>query len=366
MLRVLSPQSARIYDEANEVLALHNHAPAQPRISIAPIETKRTILQTLAYAALFTSAALLARTRLRRRWLTAVLLITSGAHVLVAISQTGTERMHGAYVNANHFAGYLEIALAFAFGAIWADILTARERTSDIRDRGERLEARVLSVLIRIAIWAVIAAGIALTRSRGGVLAAAVTLIVLVAMTLTRRKGERAPLLAVVAIAAGLGFVAFATGNASMLRLLQSDAREINGGVRVMIWGGSIAAWRLFPNFGDGLGAFKEAFRRVQPAGVPELVEQAHNDFLQLLVTGGWIGGLLGAIVFGSVFVILYRGWTNQRHREESTFVLAAFGALLSLTLHGLVEFNMSLPATAATLAVMTGAGVAAARHRSS
>jgi putative inorganic carbon (HCO3(-)) transporter len=365
VLRTISPQSARIYDDANEVLKLHDHALARPRISIAPIETKRTILLTLAYAALFTSGILLARTRSRRRWLVAVLLLTSAGHVLFAISRTGTERMHGAYVNANHFAGYLEIALAFAFGAIWADILTARDRTADIRDRGDRLEARILSLLLHIAAWGVIAAGIALTRSRGGVLAAAVTLIVLLAMMISRRGAERAPIFAVIAIAIGIAFVALTTGRESMLRLLQSDSREITGGVRVMIWRGSIDAWRLFPNFGSGLGAFKEAFRRVQPAGVPELVEQAHNDFMQLMVTGGWIGGLAGAVAYGAVFVILFRGWAQQRHREESAFALAAFGAFLSLTLHGLVEFNMSLPATAATLAVMSGAGVAAARHRS-
>lgn len=365
VLRFLSPQSAHIYEEANEVLALHGHALAQPRISIAPIETKRTILLTLAYAALFTSAIVLARTRTRRRWLTAVLFATAIAHVVVSMLITATDRMHGAFVNANHFAGYLEIALAFAFGAIWADIITGRERTSDIRDRAERLEARVLSLVIRTTMWALIAAGIALTRSRGGVLAAAVTLIVLLAMTIARRKSAAASIVPVLAIAAGIAFVAYTTGHAALLRLLQSDSREISGGVRVMIWRGSFDAWHLFPNFGDGLGAFKEAFRRVQPAGVPELVEQAHNDFMQLLVTGGWIGALLGAAAYASLFVMLFRGWSKQRHREESAFALAALGALLSLTLHGLVDFNMSLPAIPATLAVMSGAGLAAARHRS-
>lgn len=365
-LRALSPASARVYAEANEVLALHGHAAAQPRISIAPIETKRTILLTLAYVALFTSGALLARTRSRRRWLAATLFATTIGHVLISASITATDRMHGAFVNANHFAGYLEIALAFAFGAIWADILTGNKRMAAISDRGERLEARVISVIARIALWGVIAAGIALTRSRGGVLAAAVTLVVLLAMGLSRRRGERAPVVAVIAIAIGIAFVGFTTGRASILRLLQSDAREINSGVRVMIWRASIDAWRMFPNFGDGLGCFKEAFRRVQPAEVPELVEQAHNDFLQLLVTGGWIGAVFGAVAFVSLFAILFRGWDAQKHREESAFALAAFGALLSLTLHGLVEFNMSLPAIPATLAVMTGAGLAAARHRSS
>jgi hypothetical protein len=56
----------------------------------------------------------------------------------------------------------------------------------------------------------------------------------------------------------------------------------------------------------------------------------------------------------------LLTGWLQQRHREENAFVLAAFGALLALTIHGVFEFNMSIPAIPATLAVMLGAGWAA------
>ena len=362
-LRTLSPQSATIYRDANELLVLHGHATATPRISVAPVETQRSVLQTLAYATLLSSGAVLARTRLRRRWLAGVLLLTSGAHVLVSMARTGTERMHGAYVNANNFAGYLEIALAFAFGAICSDILTARERGVNIRDRSKRIEARLLSLASRIGIWILIAAGIALSQSRGGVLASGITLIVLIAGMVTRKHRRRLALIAAAALVVAV--LALTAGRDVLLRFVQAESHDVNGGIRLMIWRSSIKAWKLFPNFGDGLGAFKEAFRRVQPVDLPELIEHAHNDFLQLLVTGGWIGGLLGAVAFISLLVLLYRGWTDQRHREESAFVLAAFGALLSLTLHGLVEFNMSLPATAATLAVMTGAGIAAARHRS-
>jgi O-antigen ligase len=359
----LSPMSASIYAEANAVMRLFGRPAIAPRISLAPNETKATILLTLAYAALFTAAAILVNSRARRRWLAATLFITMSTHVLVAASLTGAvERMHGAFVNPNHFAGYLEIGLAFAFGLIWAEVLTGRDRVTLIRDRGERLEKRALPFVWRILLWGVIAAGIALTRSRGGVIAAIVTTIVLIAMSLMRKRGERAAILTLAAIVLGIAFVAFTTGEASLLRFLGSDPRDINTDTRVTIWRGSIEAWRMFPNFGDGLGAFKEAFRRVQPKEIDAIVDQAHNDFLQLLVTGGWIGTLLGAVAFGSVYVVLLRGWLRQQHREESAFILAGFGALLSLTLHGAVEFNMSIPAIPATLAILSGAALAATR----
>ena len=365
-LRGLSPMSSRVYEEANAVLRLFNRANVAPRISIAPNETKDTILLTLSYAALFTAGAILLNTRNRRRWIVLALFATASIHVLVSTTMVGaSERLHGAFVNPNHFAGYLEIALAFAFGLIWAEVLTGRDRASGIRDRGERLEKRLLPFVWRVLLWGVIAAGIALTRSRGAVLAAMLTTVVLLAMALTRRRGERAAIIAV-AIALGIGFVAFTTGEASLLRFLGSDPRDVNTDTRVVMWRSSIDAWRLFPNFGAGLGAFKEAYRRVQPSEVAGLIEQAHNDFLQLLVTGGWIGALLGVTAFGAMFVVLFRGWVSQQHREESAFILAGVGALLSLTLHGIVEFNMSLPAIPATLAVMLGASTTAVRHHAS
>ena len=356
----LSPASAQVYADANRVLQMFGRPVITPRISLAPTETKATILLTLAYAALFTSAAMLVNTRVRRRWLLGALFFTTTAHVLVAASMTATERMHGAFINPNHFAGYLEIALAFAFGVIWTEVLTGRDRVARVADRAERLEKRTLPFVWRILLWGVIAAGIALTRSRGGVIAAIVTTFVLLAMAVTRRRSERAAIITVVAVALGIAFVIFTTGEASLLRFLGSDPRDIRTDTRVTLWETSIEAWRTYPNFGDGLGAFKEAYRRVQPKEIETITEQAHNDFLQLLVTGGWIGAALGALAFASLFVILFRGWLHQEHREESAFVLAAFGALLSLTLHGIVEFNMSLPAIPATLAIMLGAAARA------
>jgi hypothetical protein len=83
----------------------------------------------------------------------------------------------------------------------------------------------------------------------------------------------------------------------------------------------------------------------------------------QLLVTGGWIGAALGVVVFLSAAVLLIRAWRAQRHREESGFILGGFGALMMLTLHGIVDFNMSIPTIPATLAVVLGASWAATRE---
>ena len=365
-LRELSPASARVYADANAVLQLYGRRPIPMAISIAPAETKSTILLSLAYAALLVSAMLLANTRERRRMLAGALLLTSTVQLIFAavFPDPVTNRLHGAFVNPDHMAGYLGIGLAFAFGLIWTEVLTGDDRAKSVRDRGERLERRAIPLAWRVAVWAMIAAGIVLTRSRGGILAALFMTFALVVFATSHSRGPvrfaRMRTTMAAAIVAGLFIVALTTGENALLRFLASDPRDIGTDTRVLIWQGSFRAWRMFPTFGSGLGTFREAFRRVQTSGVVGLVEQAHNDFLQLLVTGGWIGALLGVLAFASMFVILFRAWMRQRHREESAFILAAIGALLSLTIHGVVEFSMSIPAIPATLAVMAGAGWAA------
>ena len=366
-LRTVSPASARVYAEANEILRLFHQSPVTARISIAPTDTVNAMLLTLAYCAALIASMILVNTRFRRRVLLATLLSTAIVHIIVAsLSSDASDRLHGTFVDADHMAGYLEIALAFAFALVWGEVLTSAERGRKIRDRGERVERRVIALGWRILLWAIIATGIVLTRSRGGLLAAVASTCALLLMALLQLRGsaERRHVPAVIAVAfsAGILFIVLTTGRAAVLRFLASDPRDIGTDTRVEIWRGSVRAWQMFPNAGSGLGSFREAYRRVQPAEVVGMVEQAHNDFLQLLVTGGWAAAALGAFAFGSMFILLFVGWMAQQHRAESAFILGGFGALLCLTLHGFVEFNMSIPAIPATLAVMLGAAWSAAQ----
>jgi O-antigen ligase len=282
--------------------------------------------------------------------------------VLVSTATSPSVRLHGTFINPNHFAGYLQIALAFSFGLLWRELLHNRERASGIRDLADRVEKRAIPMAGPVILWAVIGAGIALTRSRGGILAASITTLTMLTLAMIGKAHRtRVAFWIVPSVVAGLLFVAFATGDAPILRFLASDPRDPESDMRLEIWRASLRLSHHSPLVGTGLGTFREAFRRVQPAAVVGLVEQAHNDFLQMLVTGGWIGAALATLTFVSILALLLRAWGRQDHREENAFALAGIGALVALMLHGLVEFNMSIPAIPATLAVMTGLAWAAA-----
>ena len=172
-LRKIAPVSAEVYAGANRILSMFERRAVQPRISIAPDDTLVTILLALAFAALIAASSLLATTRMRRRVLIGALLASSAIHVLYATATTqASTRVHGTFINPNHFAGYLEIALAFSFAVIWRELLHNRERAAGVRDLADRVEKRIPALIATILLWCVIAAGIALTRSRGGILAA--------------------------------------------------------------------------------------------------------------------------------------------------------------------------------------------------
>lgn len=369
VLQRLAPVNIKIYHEAAQILRLFGEDAARgPKISVAPAETEAVVLLLLSYGAIFFSTASLLRNRMRRRLLASVILISASLQILVAAAQESPDgRLHGAFVNANHFAGYLEIALALAFGALWAEVLSNRDRGREAAEPAVRFEKRFPALAGRILLWSVIATGIGLTRSRGALLAAgATTLILLTMAALHRTVKRRARAVAGVAIAllAGVLFVAATAGATPVLRFLESDPRELSATIRVTLWRTSLEAWRQSPIVGSGLGTFRDAFRRVQPRELEGIVEHAHSDPLQLLVTGGVVGWALGVLLFGSFLFLLVGLWKRQRHREESAFVLAGIGALFTLALHGLVEFNLSIPPIPATLACVLGLAWSAGRER--
>ena len=371
----ISPVSAQIYRDAANVLRLFRHAVPDGRISIAPTETIDTILLTSSYLSLFVSSVLLLRTRRRRRLFVAVLLGGAALHVIIATvirpllaaDETSAGRLHGAFVNSNHLAGYLQIMLAVAFGALWREVLFARDRGRGLTEHVKRLEARLLHIAPRVLLWAVFAAGIAMTKSRAGILVAVVSTVVMLSLALSHRRTRNRRLSIAVAggaaVAAGASLVFLAVREQPILRFLSSDPRDPASDLRLTLWRLSIEAWRQFPLAGSGLGTYREAFRRIQPRGFDFFVEFAHSDPLQLLVTGGLAGLILGAIVFAALSIALVKSWRREDHREESAFILAGIGALFALTLHGLVEFNMSIPAIPATLAAVLGFAWAAGAH---
>lgn len=368
LVESLSPASARVWSAASEVVAAGGLAAPGERLSIAPSETGRVALLSAAYAAALLSAAKLLRSRGRRRAFAAVLLASMAIQAAwAAATEQEAGRISGPYFNPDHFAGYLGIGLSVAFGGLVVAFAPGRHARGPVH--AASLERRIAVGALGVVLWALFASALALTHSRGGMLAAAASTVFLSALALAARLGRGRPpstrRRAVLASGIGLAvlFAGAVLGSRPLLRFLATDPRDLGTDTRVLVWTHALEAWKSYPVLGSGLGTFREAFRVVQPRDLNGLVEAAHGDFLQILVTGGLVGAALVLAGWAALTLYLLRGALERARHEEGAAALAGLGALVFLALHGLVEFNLSLPATGVTLALVAGAAAAACRE---
>ncbi len=376
LLGVVSPESEAIVAGSARILALHGREATLPHaISIVPAETREALLQLSAFVSLFAASALLNSDRRRRGLFAGAIILAAVFQVIYGVAawtgrsdsifgtrlSTGAiARVRGTFVNPDHLAGYLEICLCVAFGLLYAEILTGSSRTQPgAVHLGAKVEARFFPLALRVFIWLTLFGGLLLTQSRAGALAAILAAGLLVVLAYVRRRSFRFSLLALLAAALSLA-LAFSAGPI-FDRFLGSNPRSISSDSRAQMRAVSRLVQGRFPLFGSGLGTFRDAFLLEQPREMEGLVTHAHNDFVELKTTGGWIGLILGLAALSGMLAALGAAWRRQKHRIESAYALAGIGALGSLAVHALFDFNFAIPAIPATLALALGWSLAAA-----
>lgn len=335
-------------------------------LSLAPDASARTALTWAAVAAVLVASAVASRRRDRRRWLGAAILGAALFQVLYGAGpwiSRSTEiwrvtvpgdpsRLRGTFVNPDHLALYLEIALAIAFAWGWWAVRRARLDLS--------AERRLLLVAPPVMVWLVLFLGLAFTGSRGG-LAAAVFAAGAQGVLLAKAARSRGlvPVGALAALA-GIGVVAAFNAQAGFGRLAATSMYEVTWNARREVYAATWDLWQGFPVLGTGLGAFRDSLALTQPAELPGTWWHAHSDWLELLATTGLLGAAAFLLGLVPLLVRLARGWTADRRSEDRAAILAALGALVSLAIHESIDFGLTMPATAVTLAVVVGAAAMA------
>jgi O-antigen ligase len=247
-------------------------------------------------------------------------------------------RGSGTYINPNHLAGFLEMILPVAAAYAMAG----------------RVQP-VTRILLGYASL-VMAAGIAVTLSRGGWVAASVSSLALLAILMTQRAYR---------IPAGLFLVLMVGGCLVLIpksHIFETRAKVVYDGridddARFTLWGPAVKLWRENLWWGVGPGHFDYRFRGVRPESLQLQPERVHNDFLNTVVD--W--GIAGAAVIGAGVALLSLGvistWNHVRreynelgsnkHSNKFAFLVGASCGLVAIALHSLVDFNMHIPANA-------------------
>ena len=262
----------------------------------------------------------------------------------------------GTFINRNHFASYLAMGLPSA-AAYWMIPSGDRQRRDGWRNvllgfaRPERV-----GYLFALASAIVIVAGIFLSYSRGGLLAALLGCGLLATSRLVRRR--RLLWVAAVFLVPAL-YLSWQELRPPGDRFLSptQEYETLHG--RVPVWRAAMAMTRDTSLLGTGFGTFEDAFRLYQPPDIRLRFDHAHNDWLQAWVEGGPLAVLLLA---GLLWVLLFGDDGMSPLSLDSVRATAGAGCgLLAVSFHSLFDFPLKIPAVAVLAAVY--AGILAGNH---
>ncbi len=242
----------------------------------------------------------------------------------------------GPYFNPNHFAGLMELAVPALFGAAWARVRYAGRAALSQPGFGVPAVAGVFCLMGGLA-----------TASK---MATLLLPLGLIALGVLGARNARTRLvvggLAVVLLAA-IALLVFNPGTHVGARFEEYVGRSENSLLegRLVVWQSSIAMIRDFPVTGAGFGSFRHVFARYMPEGESLRWAHAHNDYLELLLDGGFVA--LG------LFVWLALGYGRRvvKHLRRSSPIspgrIGLTVGVVSLAIHAVLDFNYQIPATA-------------------
>ncbi len=312
-------------------------------LSIDPFWTRIFLVRLVGYIIFFAAALTFIDTEGRYRRALAVILIFGGVLAFVGILQKLTSpdaiygvRKHtgaipfGPYINSHHFASLMVLISGMAIAHLLGNGISKQ-----------------IKLLLAISA-AVMAIAVPFTSSRGGVIAYIAMLSVAALAWFYRGKEKErrswVPLFAggVVLAVIVVGSLVYLGGETSMLRGfgIQNATDDISSG-RFHFWS---VAWQIFltnPIVGTGFDSFAMAFSRFDTESGMFRVEQAHNDYLQMLSDGGIV-----AFFIAISFIVLLVRKALRRIREESddlvrTTVIGGLAGCVGIFVHSIFDFPL-------------------------
>jgi O-antigen ligase len=266
-------------------------------------------------------------------------------------------RLCGTFINSNHLALYLAMAILLGYGFFLGKRVTVIRppRGSTLRDRirlwsrAEYLEPQVRRLLL-LCLLLVLTIGLFFTGSRGGVLALVSGFVLMPVFSWGLRRGKSRVLLIAVLLAGALIYT-FSLGGAWVLDRFQETNLFRNRYYCII---GALSIFREFPLIGSGIGTFGDLFYRFEPQSMGMVyMLYAHNDWLQLLAEAGIPGFLLGAWVMGAFLLTLLEAWRQQGDPFAQGLGLGGMAALGAAIIHSLVDFPFHIPALTLTFAAV-------------
>ena len=258
---------------------------------------------------------------------------------------------YGQFINSNHFAFLMEMAVGLTLGLVIFRGVT-----------GKRL---AIYLLASVPMWV----ALVLANSRGGILSMLCQVIFLATLFVSQRKDrKRAKLsrgrrlvvhtaLVATLLLGAVVTVIFVGGDPLAVRIdslsVELDQKTAETfALRPNIWR---ATWELIkdhPVAGVGFGGYWVAITEYHRGSGEAGPREAHNDYLELLASGGLIGLAIGAwLVFEFVKTARRKVHANDRYLRAAKF--GALAGIVAVAIHSLVDFGLHLTINAAVFTVL-------------
>ena len=259
----------------------------------------------------------------------------------------------GPFINRHHFAAYMELTLALPLGLLVSGAIAVERR------------------LLYIFAVVIMSAALVLTASRGAIVSLGAEVLFIAAIAgLVRRKKEKGETpegeaaesrVRSALVRVGLGFALVVAllagavwlgGEESLARLFGTVNAEDPTSGRMQFWQGTWSVIKQYPLLGAGLGAFSVIYTRHDVLNGATRLEQAHNDYLQILSDAGIVGGALGLFF---IFMLFRYGFSRFDSGDKFRRGVAA-GALagcFAVLVHSFFEFSLHMTSNALLFLVL-------------
>ena len=256
----------------------------------------------------------------------------------------------GPFINRHHFAGYMELTIALPLGLVFAGAV-AREK-----------------MILYLFVAGMMGVALVMTASRGGIISLVAEILFLITTTAIWRKrshrrhrkssrikriAARAGMATALLVSLFLGVVMLG-GEFSINRFIDSVNTDDPTTGRAHFWSVTLNIIKAHPYVGTGLGSFGVIYTQYDTRNGLFRLEQAHNDYLQILSDAGVVGAALG---LGFVVLLFYKA--IQRAKSADDFrrgvALAGLSGCFGVLVHSFFDFTLHTTSNALLFLVLAG-----------
>jgi O-antigen ligase len=365
--QLVSPQESRLYETAASVSG--TAVPMLHPVSISPFHTLSKVIEYSAYFFFYLVIVNVVRGR-KLFWALLIVIGISASfqavygmyeylsghqHIFTYKKQAGYDSASGTFINRNHYAVYLAMALPLLIAillerAVWMKKLGKTFLTRMIR----ALETQGSHILIFLSMILVVSAALIFSLSRGGIVFALVGSVVFFALY-SHKKKERISRIAFGLFVAGAVLLGIWVGLGELAGRFLQIAQEWSGEAsRFQLWKDTVFIFLQFPITGAGAGTFEQIYPMYRASVYEYHFAHAHNDYLQLLAENGFVAILL-MVAFFVLLTDRLRVVLSRSLGRLTMIQMGAFCSLLALALHCIFDFALQIPAVAIQASVITG-----------